>query len=238
MEIGNFWVYFAARPLFWIVVTMIAFLVATWINRKAGGTALLHPVFVSMLMIIGLLMLTKTDYNTYFEGAQFIHFLLGPATVALAVPLYDHLARIRRLLLPILLTCITGSVFAAATALAVGIAMDGDTRLLLSLAPKSVTSPIAIGISEQIGGYPSLSAGLALLTGIIGCLAAPLVFKLLKLKSETAMGFSLGLSAHGFGTAYAMQTSALAGAFAGLAMGLTGVFSSLLLPLLVRLFGI
>ncbi|WP_151669642.1 LrgB family protein [Nitrincola schmidtii] len=238
MEIGNFWVYFAARPLFWIVVTMIAFLVATWINRKAGGTALLHPVFVSMLMIIGLLILTKTDYNTYFEGAQFIHFLLGPATVALAVPLYDHLARIRRLLLPILVTCITGSVFAAATALAVGIAMDGDSRLLLSLAPKSVTSPIAIGISEQIGGYPSLSAGLALLTGIIGCLAAPLVFKLLKLKSETAMGFSLGLSAHGFGTAYAMQTSALAGAFAGLAMGLTGVFSSLLLPLLVRLFGI
>ena len=238
MEIGNFWVYFAARPLFWIVVTMIAFLVATWINRKAGGTALLHPVFVSMLMIIGLLILTKTDYNTYFEGAQFIHFLLGPATVALAVPLYDHLARIRRLLLPILVTCITGSVFAAATALAVGIAMDGDSRLLLSLAPKSVTSPIAIGISEQIGGYPSLSAGLALLTGIIGCLAAPQVFKLLKLKSETAMGFSLGLSAHGFGTAYAMQTSALAGAFAGLAMGLTGVFSSLLLPLLVRLFGI
>lgn len=238
MEIGNFWVYFAARPLFWIVVTMIAFLVATWINRKAGGTALLHPVFVSMLMIIGLLVLTKTDYNTYFEGAQFIHFLLGPATVALAVPLYDHLARIRRLLLPILVTCITGSVFAAATALAVGIAMDGDSRLLLSLAPKSVTSPIAIGISEQIGGYPSLSAGLALLTGIIGCLAAPQVFKLLKLKSETAMGFSLGLSAHGFGTAYAMQTSALAGAFAGLAMGLTGVFSSLLLPLLVRLFGI
>ena len=238
MEIGNFWVYFAARPLFWIVVTMIAFLVATWINRKAGGTALLHPVFVSMLMIIGLLILTKTDYNTYFEGAQFIHFLLGPATVALAVPLYDHLARIRRLLLPILVTCITGSVFAAATALAVGIAMDGDSRLLLSLAPKSVTSPIAIGISEQIGGYPSLSAGLALLTGIIGCLAAPLVFKLLKLKSETAMGFSLGLSAHGFGTAYAMQTSALAGAFAGLAMGLTGVFSSLLIPLLVKLFGI
>lgn len=238
MEISNFWVYFAARPLFWIVVTMIAFLVATWINRKAGGTALLHPVFVSMLMIIGLLVLTKTDYNTYFEGAQFIHFLLGPATVALAIPLYDHLARIRRLLLPILMTCIVGSVFAAATALAVGIAMDGDTRLLLSLAPKSVTSPIAIGISEQIGGYPSLSAGLALLTGIIGCLAAPLVFKLLKLKSETAMGFSLGLSAHGFGTAYAMQMSALAGAFAGLAMGLTGVFSSLLLPLLVKLLGI
>lgn len=238
MEISNFWVYFAARPLFWIVVTMIAFLVATWINRKAGGTALLHPVFVSMLMIIGLLVLTKTDYNTYFEGAQFIHFLLGPATVALAIPLYDHLARIRRLLLPILMTCIVGSVFAAATALAVGIAMDGDTRLLLSLAPKSVTSPIAIGISEQIGGYPSLSAGLALLTGIIGCLAAPLIFKLLKLKSETAMGFSLGLSAHGFGTAYAMQTSALAGAFAGLAMGLTGVFSSVLLPLLVTLLGI
>lgn len=238
MEIANFWVYFAARPLFWIVVTLVSFMVATWINRKAGGTALLHPVFVAMLMIISVLLLTQTDYSTYFEGAQFIHFMLGPATVALAIPLYDHLARIRRLLLPILVTCVTGSIFAAATTLAVGILMGGDARLLLSLAPKSVTSPIAIGISEQIGGYPSLSAGLALLTGVIGCLTAPAVFRLLRLKSDAAMGFALGLSAHGFGTAYAVQTSAIAGAFAGLAMGLTGVLSSLLIPLLVGLFGL
>lgn len=238
MEISNFWVYFAARPLFWIVITLICFLIATWLNRKAGGTALLHPVFVSMVLIITLLVLTETDYNTYFEGAQFIHFLLGPATVALAVPLFDHLAKIRRLLIPVLVTCIFGSVFAASSVLVMGVLMGGDVRLLLSLAPKSVTSPIAIGISEQIGGYPSLSAGLALSTGIIGCILAPMVFKLIKIQSETAKGFSLGLSAHGFGTAYAMQTSALAGAFAGLAMGLTGVFSSLLIPVIVKLFGI
>jgi predicted murein hydrolase (TIGR00659 family) len=238
MEISNFWVYFAARPLFWIVVTLIAFLVANWLNRKAGGTALLHPVFVAMALIISLLLLTGTDYDTYFEGAQFIHFLLGPATVALAVPLYDHMARIRKLLLPVLLSCLVGSITAAVTALGIGLLLEGPDRLLLSLAPKSVTSPIAIGISEQIGGYPSLSAGLALLTGIIGCLLAPLVFRVLRVESQTAKGFSLGLAAHGFGTAYAMQISSIAGAFAGLAMGLTGVFSSLLIPLIVRLMGI
>lgn len=238
MEISNFWVYFAARPLFWIVVTLIAFLVANWVNRKAGGTALLHPVFVAMALIILLLQLTGTDYDTYFEGAQFIHFLLGPATVALAVPLYDHMARIRKLLLPVLLSCFIGSITAAVTALGIGLILEGPDRLLLSLAPKSVTSPIAIGISEQIGGYPSLSAGLALLTGVIGCLLAPLVFRVLRVESPTAKGFSLGLAAHGFGTAYAMQLSSVAGAFAGLAMGLTGVFSSLLIPLIVQLMGL
>ena len=238
MEIGNFWVYFAARPLFWIVVTLTAFLIANWLNRKAGGTALLHPVFVAMALIITLLLLTGTDYDTYFEGAQFIHFLLGPATVALAVPLYDHMARIRRLLLPVLLSCVVGSITAAVTVLGIGLVLEGPDRLLLSLAPKSVTSPIAIGISEQIGGYPSLSAGLALLTGVIGCLLAPLVFRVLKVESQTAKGFSLGLAAHGFGTAYAMQISSIAGAFAGLAMGLAGVSSSLLIPLIVRLMGI
>lgn len=238
MEISNFWVYFAARPLFWIVITLICFLIANWLNRKVGGSAFLHPVFVSMVLIISLLVLTETDYNTYFEGAQFIHFLLGPATVALAIPLYDYLAKIRRLLIPVIVTCVFGSFFAATSVLVIGIVMGGDVRLLLSLAPKSVTSPIAIGISEQIGGYPSLSAGLALTTGIIGCILAPLVFKLIRIQSDTAKGFSLGLAAHGFGTAYAMQTSALAGAFAGLAMGLTGVLSSLLIPLIVNLLGL
>lgn len=238
MGITNFWVYFSARPLFWIVITLAAYLLASLLNRKAGGTALLHPVLVAMLMIILLLTLSGTDYDTYFEGAQFIHFLLGPATVALAVPLYDHRARIRRMLLPLLVVCLSGSLTAVVTTLLIGQFFGASDALLLSMAPKSVTSPIAIGISEQIGGFPSLSAGLSLTTGMIGCLLAPLVFRVFKVHSHTSSGFALGLAAHGFGTAYAMQRNTLAGAFAGLAMGLTGVFSSVLIPLVTRLFGL
>jgi predicted murein hydrolase (TIGR00659 family) len=238
MEITNFWVYFAARPLFWIVITLMAFLLATALNGKAKGSALLHPVLVAMVLIIGLLQLSGTDYDTYFEGAQFIHFLLGPATVALAVPLFDHRERIRRLLVPLIVACISGSLTAVVSTLLIGQLLGAGDALLLSLAPKSVTSPIAIGIADQIGGYPSLAAGLALMTGVMGCLLAPLVFKMLKTRSETAIGFALGLSAHGFGTAYAMQRSTLTGAFAGLAMGLTGVLSSLLIPVVVKLMGL
>lgn len=238
MQLTSFWVYFNARPLFWMVITLAAYLLASALNRKAGGTALLHPVLVAMLMIMALLALSDTSYDTYFEGAQFIHFLLGPATVALAVPLFDHRARIRQMVGPIMLVCLSGSLTAVVTTLWVGQLFGGSGQLLLSLAPKSVTSPIAIGISEQIGGFPSLSAGLALTTGMIGCLLAPLVFRLLKIRSDTASGFALGMAAHGFGTAYAMQRSTLAGAFAGLAMGLTGVFSSILIPQIVKLFGL
>ncbi|KAA0873911.1 LrgB family protein [Nitrincola tapanii] len=238
MEINNFWVYFAARPLFWILVTLTVFQLALWLNKKARGHSLAHPVMISLTLIILLLLLTETDYDTYFEGAQFIHFLLGPATVALAIPLYDHFARIRRMLLPILVSCLVGSVTAVISAVGIAWLLGSSTPMLLSLAPKSVTSPIAIGIAEQIGGYPSLAAGLVLITGVIGCLLAPSVFRILKIQDDSVKGFALGLAAHGFGTAYALQMSMLAGAFAGLAMGLTGVFSSFLVPLVVRLAGL
>jgi predicted murein hydrolase (TIGR00659 family) len=238
MELTKFWVYFSAQPLLWIIVTLAVFMLAKKLNDWAKGSAFLHPVLVSMAIIITLLMLTGTDYDAYFSGAQFIHFLLGPATVALAIPLFDHLSRIRRLFFPVLLACVSGSITAVITVVAIGSVLGGSTEVLLSLAPKSVTSPIAIGIAEQIGGYPSLAAGLALITGVMGCLLAPLVFRLLNVKRQASQGFALGLAAHGFGTAYAMQLSTLTGAFAGLAMGLTGVLSSILVPFVVRLMGL
>jgi len=238
MELTKFWVYFSAQPLFWIIVTLAVFMLAKKLNDWAKGSAFLHPVLVAMAIIIALLMLTGTDYDAYFSGAQFIHFLLGPATVALAIPLFDHLSRIRRLFFPVLLACVSGSITAVITVVAIGSVLGGSTEVLLSLAPKSVTSPIAIGIAEQIGGYPSLAAGLALITGVMGCLLAPLVFRLLNVKRQASQGFALGLAAHGFGTAYAMQLSTLTGAFAGLAMGLTGVLSSILVPFVVRLMGL
>ncbi|MBA4502485.1 LrgB family protein [Marinobacterium marinum] len=234
----SFWVYFAAKPLWWIIVTIATFIFTTWLNRRVGGTPLLHPVLVALSLIIVLLQLTGTDYDTYFEGAQFIHFLLGPATVALAVPLYDHLERIRKMLVPLLIACACGAVTAALSVIAVAWALGASESTLLSLAPKSVTSPIAIGIAEKIGGYPSLAAGFALITGAIGCLTAPMLFRWLKIEDDAHKGFALGLSSHGFGTAFAFEFSTLAGAFSGLAMGLTGLVTAFLVPVLIRLLGL
>ena len=238
-DLDQLWVYLTGSPLLSLLMTLLVFALAVRINRALGGTPLLHPVTLSIAMLIGLLLLVDMDYATYFEGAQFIHFLLGPATVALAIPLYDHRERVRRLLGPLLIACMTGIVTAVASTLGLAMALGARAETVLSLAPRSVTSPIAMGIAEQIGGIPSLAAGLVLLTGSIGCALSPWVFRLLRIKDPAVQGFSLGLSAHGFGTAQAFaRIGAVAGAFSGLAMGLTGLLTAFLLPLLTGLFGL
>ena len=235
---SSFWVYFAARPLFWIIVTIVTFLFTSWLNRRVGGTPLLHPVLLALSLIILFLTLTGTDYDTYFNGAQFIHFMLGPATVALAIPLYDHIERVKRMLFPLVIACFCGALTASLSVILVAWLLGASEGTLLSLAPKSVTSPIAIGIAEKIGGYPSLAAGLVLITGAIGCLTAPPLFRLLGIEDDAVKGFTLGLSSHGFGTAYAFEFSTLAGAFSGLAMGMTGLLTAFLVPVLVQMLGL
>jgi len=235
-NVTEFWVYFAAQPLMWIVVTLAIYTAALQLHRVARFTPLLHPVLVSMSLLIGLLLLTETPYQTYFSGAQFIHFLLGPATVAIAVPLFDHFKTIRELWLPILLACVLGAFSAASIAVLVAWLFDARIETLLSIAPKSVTSPIALGISEKIGGYPELSAALCLVTGVLGSLLVPSVLRLMRVEDQETRGFVLGLTSHGFGTALALEVGALAGAFAGLAMGLTGLITAIMLPLLAALF--
>ncbi|MDI5933098.1 LrgB family protein [Halomonas kalidii] len=237
--VDQLWVYLSGHPLLSLLVTLLAFIAAVRINRALGGTSLLHPVILSIALLIAFLLLVDMDYPTYFEGAQFIHFLLGPATVALAIPLHDHRERVRRLLVPLLLACGTGIVTAVGSTLGLAMLLGARPETLLSLAPRSVTSPIAMGIAEQIGGIPSLAAGLVLLTGSIGCALAPWVFRLLRVRDPAVQGFTLGLSAHGFGTAHAFaRIGAVAGAFSGLAMGLTGLLTAFLLPMLTRLFGL
>lgn len=233
----SFWVYFSARPLFWIVVTLAVFMFSRWLNRRLGNMALLHPVLISMSILITLLVLTGTDYDTYFDGAQFIHFLLGPATVALAVPLCDHFERVRKVWFPVLIAALCGTTTAVASATGIAWMLGAEPQTILTLAPKSVTSPIAIGIVEKIGGYPSMAAGLVLITGMIGCVIAPWIFRLFRIEDDISRGFMLGLSAHGFGTAYAFGLSTIAGAFAGLAMGVAGVITAFLVPMLVSMAG-
>lgn len=235
-DLGEIWVYLAAEPLLWLTVTLAVFVGGTWLNRKLGGHPLAHPVLVAMVVLIGLLLLTGTTYDTYFEGAQFIHFLLGPATVALAIPLYDNLRQIRALLVPLLLACFIGVAVAVSSAVGLAWLAGARDQTLLSIAPKSVTTPIAMGIAEQIGGLPSLAAGIVLLTGAVGAVAARPLFRLAGIHDERAQGFALGIAAHGFGTAHALTIGLRAGAFAGLGLGMAGLLTAFLLPLVAGLF--
>lgn len=232
--IGEIWVYLAASPLLWLTMTLVAYLAGQWLFQRSGGRALFNPVALAIALVVLLLLLTDTPYATYFSGAQFIHFLLGPATVALAIPLYLHWERVRQLFLPIIAGLATGSLTAILSAMGLAWLLGGSAQTLLSLAPKSVTTPVAMGIAEKIGGLPSLTAVLVILTGVVGAVAAPALLGWLRIRDDAVKGFAIGVAAHGIGTARAFQISTLAGAFSGLAIGLNALLTALLVPLIVR----
>ncbi|HEX2019108.1 MAG TPA: LrgB family protein [Aurantimonas sp.] len=230
------WVYLAASPLLSLTMTLVAYQGAVWLHHKAGSTALLNPVLVTVALVVAVLTGTGTSYQTYFEGPQFIHFLLGPATVALAIPLYRQFDRVRRSALAVAASLVAGSLTAIASALLVGALTRLDVVSLASLAPKSATAPVAMGITEKLGGLPSLTAVFVILTGILGAALGPVVLNLLGIRDEAARGLAMGTASHGIGTARALQESEVAGAFSGLAMGLNALATALLLPLVWMLF--
>jgi predicted murein hydrolase (TIGR00659 family) len=203
------------------------------LHRAAGGSPLVNSVAVAIALLVAVLAVSGTSYATYFDGAQFVHFLLGPATVLLAVPLYRNFSRVRRLLVPMLAALLAGSVTAVVSAVAVAAALGGSRETLLSLAPKSATTPIAMGIAEEIGGLASLTATLVIITGIIGAMIVTPLLNLLKVTDWAARGFAVGVASHGIGAARAFQVNQLAGTFAGIAMALNALLTALLVPLLV-----
>ena len=231
---SDVWVYLAQTPLLWLTLTISLFLAAQKIFQKTGQIPLLHPVPVSTIALVALLLGTGTDYETYFDGAQFVHFLLGPATVALAVPLYSHAGKVKQVALPLTVALGTGCVVAIVSATSLASLCGLSTETVRSLAPKSVTTPIAMGITEQMGGIPSLTAVLVILTGITGAIIGRMLLRIARITDDAALGCALGLSAHGLGTAQAFELSEEAGAFSGLAMGLNGLLTALLIPLLAH----
>jgi predicted murein hydrolase (TIGR00659 family) len=231
-EFRDIWAYLSASPLLHLTLTLAAFVAASVVYRKSRLNPLLNPVLLSVIAIVAILYGTKTSYDTYFKGAQFVHFLLGPATVALAIPLYRQLDRVRKSALAILVSLVSGSVTAATSAILIAWLLGAQPISIVSLAPKSVTAPVAMGISEQLGGLPSLTAVLVILTGITGAMLGPVVLNLLKVRDWSALGMALGTASHGIGTARALQVNELAGAFSGLAMGLNAIATAILLPLL------
>jgi predicted murein hydrolase (TIGR00659 family) len=235
-DLTEVWVYLSASPLLFLTLTLAAFQAGSWIYERSGHKPFLNPVMTAVILLVAILTLTQTPYPVYFEGAQFVHFLLGPATVALAIPLYRQFDRVRRSALALVVSLLCGSLTAIGTAIGLGWALGASRETLLSLAPKSVTAPVAMGITEQLGGLPSLTAVLVILTGILGAVIGPMVLNLLRIRDWRARGLALGTASHGIGTARALQVNELAGAFSGLAMGLNALATAILLPLLWRLF--
>lgn len=236
-RLTEIWVYLATTPLLGLTVTLLAYQCAHWLYIKARMNPLANPVAISVAFLVALLWFTETPYETYFEGAQFVHFLLGPATVALAVPLFANLGRLRRDLVPLAGALLAGSMTAIVSAMGIAWLAGASRETVLSLAPKSVTTPIAMGIAEKLGGLPSLTAVLVVSTGIIGAVLARGVLALLRIEDDAVSGFALGVAAHGIGTARAFQVSQTMGAFSGLAMGLNGIITAILFPLLLKLVG-
>ncbi|MBD3679880.1 MAG: LrgB family protein [Rhodobacteraceae bacterium] len=235
-EFAEIWTYLSQEPLLWLTATLVAYAIGDAAFRASGRLPIVNPVLIAVVILAGLLWVTGTPYGTYFEGAQFVHFMLGPATVALAVPLYSNLARVRATAIPMLAALFAGSLTAILSAIGIAWALGVRGETLLSLAPKSATAPVALGISEAIGGSPTLTAVLVILTGITGAVIATPLLNLMRIPDWRARGFAVGVASHGIGTARAFQVNETAGAFAGIGMGLNALLTALLAPVVIGWF--
>ncbi len=231
----SLWVYLSKSPLLWLTVTLLVYALADAVSLKTQRHPLANPVLHSIWIVAVFLLVTGTSYPTYFAGAQFVHFLLGPATVALGVPLYENRKRVAASILPMLVALVVGSVTAIVSVMMLAGMFGLPRPVILSLAPKSVTAGVAMGISESLGADPSLTAVAVILTGIMGAIVVTPLMNRAGITDFRARGFAAGLAAHGIGTARAFQVDEIAGVFSGIAMSLNALVTSLLVPLAVTL---
>lgn len=235
-EFAEIWSYLAQEPLIWLSATLVAYLAGDALATRAGRHPLVNPVLIAVLLLALMLWATGTTYATYFDGAQFVHFLLGPATVALALPLWLNAPALRRALLPVLCALVVGAGVAILSALAIGKWLGLPPSLLAALAPKSVTAPVALGVAETVGASPTLTAVLVILTGMTGAIMVTPLMQALRIRDWRARGLAVGVAAHGLGTARALQVHPQAGAFAAIGMALNAVLTAAAAPYILRLF--
>lgn len=228
------WVYLSSSPLTGLTMTLVAYLLAYFIHQKTHNHPLTNPVLLAVVVLITVLQLSATPYQTYFEGAQFIHFLLGPVTVALAIPLFKQLRQVKQLFIPIVTSMVIGIVVGTVSVFFIANWLGADLLTQLSLSARSVTAPVAMGIAEKLGGIPSLTAVLAIVTGIAGAIFGLHFLALLRVKQPEVLGVALGNASHGIGTARAFTLNAHIGAFSGLAMALAAILNALLLPWIMQ----
>lgn len=234
--LAEIWVYLARDPLAALTATLLAWLAASRLAARARWHPAANPVLIAVLILAGGLLALGVDYAAYFAGAQFVHFLLGPATVALAVPLYRQWIEVRQSALAASASVACGGCFAALAGVGIAIGLDAAPAVIASLAPRSVTTPVAMGVADAIGGLPGLTAAIVICSGIVGAALGPPVLDLAGVRDRRARGLAMGTAAHGIGTARAISEDQTTGAFSGLAMGLNALGTALLLPLLWRLF--
>ncbi|AND87017.1 putative murein hydrolase (TIGR00659 family) [Bradyrhizobium diazoefficiens] len=231
----SLWVYLSQSPLLWLTVTLLVYASTDAVSLASRRHPLANPVLHAMWIIGVFLLVTGTSYTTYFAGAQFVHFLLGPATVALAVPLYENRKRVVSSIVPMLVALVAGSVTAVVSVVLLAELAGLPRDVVLSLAPKSVTAGVAMGIAESLHADPSLAAVAVILTGIMGAIIVTPLMNRTGVTDFRARGFAAGLAAHGIGTARAFQVDEIAGVFSGIAMSLNALVTSFLVPLAVTL---
>jgi putative effector of murein hydrolase len=220
-------------PLFWLTATLAAYLVADLLAKAARRHPLVNPVAISIALIGVLLGLTGTDYQSYFNGAQFVHFLLGPATVALGIPIYANRALVVRNFWPMAAALVVGAIVAIVSAVLIAKTLGAPRTVLIALAPKSVTAGVAMAVTEALGGPAPLTGVLVIATGILGAVVVTPLMNALGVTDYAARGFAVGLASHGIGTARAFAVDPVAGVFAGLAMGLNAIVTPAVVPLLL-----
>ena len=232
------WVYLSATPLFGLTATLLVYVIAQAVYTRCRQAPWANPVLWTVVLLASGLLATGVPYPTYFAGAQFIHFLLGPAVVALAWPLWLRRQELRERWSRLLIAALAGGAAGSGSAVLLSWAFGLPAEVVLSLVPKSVTAPVAMGIAEKIGGIPALAAVFSVLTGLVGALCGKYLFDALRIPTDptgwAARGFAMGTAAHGLGAARALQVNADAGAYAGLALGLQVVLASVLIPLVLR----
>lgn len=219
-------------PLFGLLLTLASYRAAVWVYHKSGRAPVCHPFLLSMLPVVIVLKSVDIHFAEYQEQVSLINFLLGPATVALAWPMYRQLRVLGQIWLPLLLVVGVGGLLAPALTVGIAWSMGAPLDVLGSLVPKSVTTPIAIEVAKLTGGITALTAGVVAYTGILGAVCAPGILRWLKVHDERVKGFTIGLTSHAIGTARAFELSETAGAFSSLALSLTGTFTAVLLPIL------
>lgn len=230
------WSHLLESPLPGLCLTLGAYLTGRLISHRFNNAALASPVLIAILLVCLVLWASQWPYEAYFEGAKFIHFLLGPATVALAIPLYNNLHHIKRAFWAVMIAVVLGGVFAILSGVGLAWSLGASPQTILSLAPKAVTTPVAMGIAEIIGGLPALSAVLVILSGITGAVLGGAVLTLVRIRDQKARGLAVGISSHGIGTARQLSLNETAGAFAGLGMGLNALATALLIPVLFAFY--
>jgi predicted murein hydrolase (TIGR00659 family) len=224
-------------PIFWLPVTLVIYAASTRLSRRYNKTPLLNPTLLTIAGIAPILMISAVPYQKYFEAVAVLHYLLGTAVVALALPLYNNLKRLQGRCLSMALALIAGSLASILVGLAIATFAGASAFAILSLAPKSATAAVSMEIARLIGGVPAITGVLTILTGITGAIAGPYVLDLAQIRTPEARGFALGIASHGIATARAFSEGETAGSFAGLGMALNAVLTAMVVPLVVRAFG-